>query len=134
MNTEIKSIDITHTPELLHLVEEVAATMQLRRFQKNGETIAVLMPVVSRKRTRRAPTRADREATLAAFGAWNGNVDVDQFKADLAASRLLAEESVTRTSSPKQPPWSTHQPLPEYGYRVSLEYGIPRHERHVFND
>jgi hypothetical protein len=89
MSKDIESVDITHTPVLLHLAEEVAATMQPRQFQKNGETIAVLMPVASKRHNRRAPSRADREAALSAFGAWDGNVDVDRLKADLAASRRI---------------------------------------------
>jgi hypothetical protein len=89
MSREIKTVDITRTPELLHLAEEVAATMQPRRFQKEGKTIAVLMPVAARPGTRRLPTAADRQAAIAAFGAWDGNVDVNQLKADLAASRRM---------------------------------------------
>ncbi len=89
MTKEATHIDITSSPELARLAEEVRASMQPRSLQKDGETIAVVMPVASKKRTKRSPTPEDRAAALSAFGAWDGNVDVDRLKADLEASRRI---------------------------------------------
>ncbi len=41
------------------------------------------------KRAKRSPSPADREAALAAFGAWAGNVDIDRLKEGLKESRRL---------------------------------------------
>lgn len=90
MNREIVRTDVTNSPELARLAEEVRATMQPRYLEKDGEALAVVTPVASKKRARRAPTPADREAFLSAFGAWKGNVDVDRLKAGLAESRKLS--------------------------------------------
>ncbi|MDQ3700046.1 MAG: hypothetical protein M3442_03885 [Chloroflexota bacterium] len=60
----------TATPELQRLAEEVRHSKQPRFIQKEGETIAVVMPVAS-KRTRRQPkAEADVDVTT-------GNVTTD---------------------------------------------------------
>jgi hypothetical protein len=44
------SIDISKAaPEIQRLAEEVHASMQPRRIQRDGETIAVVMPVASKR-------------------------------------------------------------------------------------
>ncbi|MGH2352240.1 MAG: hypothetical protein ACRDI2_10515 [Chloroflexota bacterium] len=90
MNREAAPIDLRTAPELAHAAEEVRASRRPRLLQKDGETIAVVMPVGSKRRAKRAPTQADKEAFLSAFGAWKGNVDVDRLKRDLAESRKLS--------------------------------------------
>jgi hypothetical protein len=47
-------IDITHTPELLRLVDEVETTGQPRVLRRAGEDVAVLMPVRRRATAGRA--------------------------------------------------------------------------------
>ncbi len=90
MSKEGTPIDIsTAAPELQRLAEEVNATMRPRRIQRAGETIAVVMPVASKRRPKRTPTTADREAALASFGGWDGNVDTERLKQDLAESRRI---------------------------------------------
>jgi hypothetical protein len=45
MAKELKPVDISHTPELLRLVEEVQATRTPRVLVREREELAVLMPV-----------------------------------------------------------------------------------------
>jgi hypothetical protein len=82
-------IDITNTPELARLAEEVRSTLQPRYLEKDGEAIAVVMPVATTRRARRSPTPADREAFISSFGAWKGLVDGARLKRDLARSRTI---------------------------------------------
>jgi hypothetical protein len=60
--------------------------------ERNGSDVAVIRPAAatSRRRRRQAPTPADYEAFLATAGAWDGLVDTEQLKADIAASRRLS--------------------------------------------
>lgn len=86
---EATPIDITNSPELARLAEEVRASRQPRSLQRNGETIAVVMPVASKRTRRRAKTAADEEAFLASAGSWQGLVDGEQLKRDFAESRRI---------------------------------------------
>jgi hypothetical protein len=80
-----KYIEISSTPELLRLAEDVCSTNEAWVLRKNGEDLAVLMPV-KRRRSKRALNEADFAAFRAAAGGWN-DVDVDTFLAENAASR-----------------------------------------------
>jgi hypothetical protein len=78
-------IDIGGTPELLRLAEEVRSTSEPCVLRRDGEDVAVVMPV-KRRRAKRSNTEADYEAFRAAAGGWK-DVDVDKFLADNQASR-----------------------------------------------
>jgi len=88
MNSEDSRIDITNTPELARLAEEVRASRRPLYLQKDGETLAVVMPVGRRRTGRRRPaTPADERAFRAAAGSWKGLVDPEALKAQLKAAR-----------------------------------------------
>jgi hypothetical protein len=94
MTREIVRVDVTNSPDLARLAEEVRATLQPRCLEKNGEALAMVTPVAIKKgagkqRGRRAPTAADREAFLSSFGAWRGLVDGEQLKRNIAVSRAI---------------------------------------------
>lgn len=61
MANDLKPIDITHTPELLRLVEEVAKSGIPRVLRREDKDVAVISPVSSTpKRVRRSkPTSKD---------------------------------------------------------------------------
>ncbi len=84
-------IDISADPTLMRLAEEVATSGTPRVLRRDGEDVAVLMPVRGRsplrRVRRRTKTHADHEAFLASAGAWADLVDTEQLKADIAASR-----------------------------------------------
>src|SRR5207253_1443011 len=78
MTKEVTAISISDLPELVRLAEEVRASQTPRLLRRDGEDLAVLMPLAPRPRGRRARSPADREAFLASAGSWR-DVDVDAF-------------------------------------------------------
>ena len=50
MARELRPIDISNSPELLRLAEEVAATQEPRVLQRESEDLAVLMPAPLKKK------------------------------------------------------------------------------------
>ncbi len=91
MTTEYISIDISNTPDLLKLAEEVKKTGTPRVLQRADEEIAVLMPMrkAARRPAKRTPTAEDIAAFEAAAGGWK-DVDIDRFLSDNARSRQLS--------------------------------------------
>ena len=89
MARELRPIDISNTPELLRLAEEVRSTGEPRLLRADSEDIAVLMPTPptsSKRRGDRAHTEADHEAFRASAGGWK-DVDTDKLIADIYESR-----------------------------------------------
>lgn len=88
MANEYASIDISNTPDLLKLAEEVRKTKRPRVLRRAKEDIAVLMPLHKAARTaaKRTPTDEDIAAFEAAAGGWK-DVDIDRFLADNGRSR-----------------------------------------------
>ncbi len=84
----VKVVDVSDAPELLRLAEEVHRTHEPRVLQRDGEALALLVPVgptgASRPRKRR--TSADEEAFRSAAGSWP-DVDTDRLIADIYDSR-----------------------------------------------
>jgi hypothetical protein len=86
------SFDISKTPDLLRLVEEVAESGKPRILRRADEDVAVLLPVkkeTSRPTPFRKKTKADYEAFLASAGGW-ADVDIDTFLKENAKSRRLS--------------------------------------------
>ncbi len=86
-------INISADSTLMRLTEEVATTGMLRVLRRDGEDVAVLMPVRQRpplRRVRRPRTEADHHAFLASAGTWADLVDTEQLRADIAASRAAS--------------------------------------------
>jgi hypothetical protein len=62
MAREMKSIDITHTPDVLRLAEEVARSGVPRLLRKDNQDVAELRPVSpTRKRTRRSQPTSEND-------------------------------------------------------------------------
>jgi hypothetical protein len=92
MAREMIPVDITHTPEVLRLAEEVRSSNTPRVLRRDGEEIAVLTPISSsrkRSRKRRTYTKADDEAFLASAGGWK-DFDLEKFLKDNEESRRLS--------------------------------------------
>jgi hypothetical protein len=91
-------VDISNSPDVLHLAEEVRRTKTPHLLRRDSEDIALLVPVssASTRHTRkvRAHTKEDDEAFLRSAGGWKGNVDVDRFLADIEESRRLTRPPV----------------------------------------
>ncbi len=92
MAGELNSIDISNTPDLLRLAEEVAESGKPWVLRRADEDVAVLMPVkkpTSRRRTGWKKTKADDEAFLASAGGWS-DVDTDTLIEDIYESRRIS--------------------------------------------
>ncbi len=82
------SLDIGASPELLRLAEEVRVANEPLILQRNGEDLAVVMPIhPKRKRAaKQAKPALDFAAFEAAAGGWS-DVDTDRLLADVYADR-----------------------------------------------
>ncbi len=96
MAEELKSIDVSNHPELLNLAEEVRATREPRLLLRDGEDLALLIPVTNRPRTtaasagRRSPSPEEvarsRAGIEAAAGSWSG-IDAEALKSYIRERR-----------------------------------------------
>lgn len=81
MASEYAPVDVSNTPELLKLAEDVRKTNRPRVLRRADEDIAVITPV--KKKAVRSPfkekTQADIDAFLAAAGSWKDE-DTDKLK------------------------------------------------------
>jgi prevent-host-death family protein len=84
MVRELTPVDVGDIPELARLVDEVKASDAPLRITRDGEDVAVLMPVRRATRPRRLPGRrpseADIQAALAVAGSWGDQIDPEVFK------------------------------------------------------
>lgn len=76
MTEDMLTVDISDTPTLVHLVEEVRRTQTPHLLQRDGEDVALLLPVPthSHHKESSAKTLADYEAFRQSAGSWQ---DVD---------------------------------------------------------
>ncbi len=92
MARELTPIDISNTPDLLRLAEEVAESGKPWVLRRADEDVAVLMPVkkaASRRRIGRKKTKEDYEAFRSSAGGWK-DVDVDKLLEDIYESRNIS--------------------------------------------
>jgi hypothetical protein len=70
METDVQSIDITDSPELLRLAEEVRRSGVSRVLMRGEEELAVLAPLIrsGAAAKRRRPSREPRDAILNIIG------------------------------------------------------------------
>jgi hypothetical protein len=90
MGEDIRPLDITDTPELLQLAEEVRRTKEPRLLRRDGEDLAIVVPLAptsSRRRRAKASLLLRSEAVLAASGSWKGLIDAEALKEQLRAER-----------------------------------------------
>jgi len=61
MAREVERIDISNSPDLLRIAEQVRDTKQPRLLRKNGEDLALITPLrpASARRVKGRPTSAD---------------------------------------------------------------------------
>ncbi len=87
---ELETVDISTYPELQQLVEDMRRTDEPRLLRLGDEDVAILSPIKKRGRRKRERTQEDREAFLASAGSWEGLVDTEKLKADIAESRRIS--------------------------------------------
>jgi hypothetical protein len=79
-------IDVSGSPELLRLAEEVRATNTPRVLSRNHEPIAVVVPL-RRHPSPRRPSPEDVAATISSAGAWKDLVDAEELKRQIREAR-----------------------------------------------
>jgi hypothetical protein len=81
MVSDRETVDISKSPDLLRLVEEVRRSNTPRVLRADNEDVAVLIPVAETKRPKRkrVKTDADYRAFLDSAGSW-ADVDTEEFK------------------------------------------------------
>jgi hypothetical protein len=89
MAAHLKSIDISDAPQLLQLAEEVHRTHESWVLRRDGEDLALVVPLpapATKRRRSRIKTEADFAAFRSAAGSWS-DVDTDRLLADIYADR-----------------------------------------------
>ncbi len=88
MANEREIIDITDSPELRMLADQIQRLNEPRILRENDEDIALIVPVSHTARVMgRARSGEDHNAFLSSVGGWRDLVDTDQLKAEIAESR-----------------------------------------------
>jgi hypothetical protein len=98
-----RSIDVSETPELARVAEEVRRSGEPCVLRRGNVELAMVVPagVPTRKRRRRKNfSKEDLDASLATAGAWAGLVDTEKLKADIYASREASYRRMTNDDSP----------------------------------
>ena len=90
MAEQLQPIDLSTAPDLLRVVDEVAATRKPRRLQRDGRDVATIIPPSPQARTRRRAVPFTHHDTL-----WDivGLIDDDQGPTDVSSHKhqYLAE-------------------------------------------
>ncbi|MDO8672751.1 MAG: hypothetical protein Q7O66_15170 [Dehalococcoidia bacterium] len=79
MTKNLRAIDISDSPDLLRVVEEVQATHEPRLLRRKSEDVAIITPLRPRKRTRikgRPIRRDDPLWNIVGIGRSSGPTDV----------------------------------------------------------
>ncbi len=84
-------IDISDVPEILRLAEEVRLAGEPRVLRRDGEDLAVVVPLPKPKKHRRGHvlSAADYEAFRSAAGGWK-DLDTDKLIEDIYESRRIS--------------------------------------------
>ena len=92
MAREMRAIDISGVPDMVRIAEEVRMSGRPRILRRNGEDMAMVIPLAHgrKRRTRHSRTQADYEAFLSSAGGWKDLVDGDKLLADIYESRELS--------------------------------------------
>lgn len=90
MAEQPKPIDISDVPDVLRMVEEVRRAGEPRVLQRDGEDLAVVVPLPRERKSRGSkPTPEDIEAFRSAAGGW-ADVDTDTLIENIYESRRLS--------------------------------------------
>jgi hypothetical protein len=84
MTREVQ-IDVTNSPDLLRLAEEVQASNTARVLRRGSDLLAVVKPV-GKRRTRADRENVDRQAFLSSLGSWK-DFDTEALKQQIREGR-----------------------------------------------
>jgi hypothetical protein len=91
----MKSIDISETPELLQLAEEVHRTHEPRLLRREGEDLAMVVPLPNTATRHTKPTAVDYDAFQNAAGRW-ADIDIEALKEYLYRAREEGTRPIDR--------------------------------------
>ena len=84
-------IDISQSPELRRLVDELRASGRSAVLRHGGEAVAVITPMESAAAYPwREPTEEDYAAFRSAAGSWRGHIDAERFLEENDERRRLS--------------------------------------------
>ncbi len=87
MAEQPKSIDMSDAADILRLADEVRRTGESRVLRRNGEDLAMLVPLPpARTSPLKKPTTQDYEAFRRAAGSW-ADIDTDRLIEDIHRAR-----------------------------------------------
>jgi len=87
MAEQPKSIDISDVPDILRLAEEVRRAGEPRVLRRDGEDLAMVVPMPHPRKTRlKKPTAEDYAAFRSAVGSW-ADIDTDKLIEDIYRAR-----------------------------------------------
>ena len=89
MSSHLTPLDISTSPELLRLVEEVATTKKPRELKRENTIVAVLMPTTRKRNTR-------MQEALALAGAWK-DIPSDEIEERLHRIRHASQPTLLLT-------------------------------------
>jgi len=90
MAEQPKAIDISDVPDILRLAEEVRRAGEPRVLRRDGEDLAMVVPLPRAKKSRfKKPTEADLEAFRSAAGGWS-DIDTDKLIENIYESRRIS--------------------------------------------
>jgi hypothetical protein len=91
MAEHLKPIDISDDPALLRLVDEVRAANGPRVLRRDGEDLAVVMPLPHPMKRRRGRTlsKEDYDAFRSSAGGWK-DIDTDKLVENIYESRRIS--------------------------------------------
>jgi len=82
-----QSIDISQSPELLRVAEEVRDTNRPRALTRNHTIVALVVPPRAQRKSVATSPESDYEAFLASAGGWKDLVDTEQLKKNIKDAR-----------------------------------------------
>jgi hypothetical protein len=83
MKEEMLIVDISHEPSVVYLAEIVQRTRTARLLRRNGEDVALLLPVpANRRRNQQTNTKTSHEAFRPAAESWQ-DADTEQLLAEM---------------------------------------------------
>lgn len=91
MAEHVKSIDIRDAPELRRLAEEVHRSGESRVLRREGEDLAMIVPLPRPRRERHSRTLSDEDyqAFRSAAGGWK-DIDTDRLIENIYESRRIS--------------------------------------------
>ena len=91
MSSNLPTIDISNSPELIRLAEEVITTGEDRILNRNGKPMVVVKPVSLVKKVKKKNTTA----FLASLGTWK-DIDIDTMIKNIYKAREKGSRSTSR--------------------------------------